>query len=155
MATLSAMQALKARLEASRAAQPAGTQAPALIPQAAIQQAAQVQATPQVSEVEASLLAIPQDMRALEKFDPLAFVTKLANLRQQIEAKAPGVAQYMQEINKNLNQYPELAHLLNDSQLAALTAGLFFLTDTKIAEAVMGKKSGKKVFSESELNAMF
>jgi len=147
------LELLKAKLAAAKAA---GESSTPIAPIAAgkIQTAAQVQQAPTVSAVESSLLVVSEHMKQLEGFDPVAFVGKLAEVRQGVEARAPGIENYFREINKNLNQYSELCHLLNDDQLAALTAGLFYLTDTNMAAAVVTGKS-KKNLTINELEAMF
>lgn len=147
------LELLKAKLAASKAAN-ATTTPIAPIAAGKIQAATSAHIAQAPSAVENSLLVVSEHMRQIEGFDPVAFVTKLAAVRQGVEARAPGIENYFRELNRNLNQYPELCHLLNDDQLAALTAGLFYLTDTNMAAAVVTGKS-KKNLTIDELQAMF
>lgn len=148
--------ALKAKLAASKPAPESASTTPALTPTASskIETAKLSHAPATASAVEQSLLVVSDEMKALTSFDPNAFLLKLVKVHEGVQAKAPGIENYFREINKNLHQYPELVHLLNDDQLAALTSGLFFLTDTKMAEAVVTGRS-KKALSINELDAMF
>lgn len=101
-----------------------------------------------------SLLVVPEDSQKLEGFNANEFVSLLPALRSALDTKAPGIASYLTKINENLNQYQELAHLLNEDQLALLTEGFFFLTDTDIAKAVT-KKNSRAVMTIDLVDKMF
>ena len=100
------------------------------------------------------LLAVHEDMKTIEGFNPDLFVTLLPKLASEIEAKAPGVGRYLEEINKNLTKYQELTHLLNDDQLSVITSGLFFLTDTTMLVAAT-KKGSKAVLTQEQIADFF
>jgi hypothetical protein len=89
------------------------------------------------------ILTISDEMRALEGFNPEEFVQRLVKLAADVESKAPGVATYLQEINKNLNQYPELTHILDDDKLAVLTSGMFFVTGVEMAMVTVKARGPK------------
>lgn len=101
-----------------------------------------------------SLLMIPADAKELEGFAAEEFVGILPQLQAALDAKAPGIAGYLGKINENLNQYQELAHLLNEEQLGVICSGFFFLTDTNMAAAV-GKPRSKKTMTAAMAEALF
>ena len=101
-----------------------------------------------------SLLMIPADAKELEGFAAEEFVGMLPQLQAALDAKAPGIAGYLGKINENLNQYQELAHLLNEEQLGVICSGFFFLTDTNMAAAV-GKPRSKKTMTAAMAEALF
>lgn len=116
--------------------------------------AAATPATPTPEPSLDSILDINKDMEQLEGFDPEEFTTKLQQLSDGLEIRAPGLSNYLQKINTNLNKYPELAHILNDEQLSTIVSGLLFLTNTNMAEAVT-KKGSRGTLSIDESAAMF
>jgi len=101
-----------------------------------------------------SLLIKPQGIDELEDLNADEFLTKLTYLNQAIEAKAPAISTYLQEINKSLVQFQELAHILNEDQIATIVSGLLFLTNTNMAEAVT-KKGSRKVMKIDEVESIF
>lgn len=137
-------------------AQSHGTLGKNLIPSEKIEalKTAEASAPATPSAVESTLLQISEEMREFPDFNPDAFVQKLAILEGQVVAKAPGIASYLQDINRNLRQYPELVHLLNDDQLAVITQGLLFLTNTNMVQIAASGKS-RKTLSTEELTQAF
>lgn len=144
---------------------PTTSAAPAIAPSAAVATllASKLVSVPKESAIEPSeieiaadnvLLAVHEDMKTIEGFNPDVFVTLLPKLASEIEAKAPGVGRYLEEINKNLTKYQELTHLLNDDQLSVITSGLFYLTDTTMLVAAT-KKGSKAVLTQEQIAGFF
>lgn len=83
-------------------------------------------------------------------FDSAKFLRTLDEFKVNLEKSAPGIANYLKDIHANLNQYPELCHLLTDEQLGLIVSGYFSYTDTKMAEVVVKSKKGKVSVNEAE-----
>lgn len=77
---------------------------------------------------------------------------KLSTLDEMLEAQAPGLKNYLLEINEDLRQYPDLVHLLNDEQIKPIYSALRAVTNTvitaKAAKATKEVKGTKKVSAE-------
>lgn len=146
--------AIRERLAAQRAAAPTAgsTLKAAATATKAIVSAAPESAVP--SATESNILRVSEAMTTLQKFDPQNFVNKLVLVRNGVESKAPGVATYLQEINRNLNQYPELVHILNDEQIGVIVSGLLFMTNTNMVQASAAGKR-KAPLTDTELQLMF
>lgn len=100
------------------------------------------------SEELKSLLEIQDPLKELENFNPEQFVSKLPQFAQAIESKAPSVATYLQDIHKNLVQYPELVHILNDEQLSLICQGLLYVTNTEMAKISSNPRTKGKLTVE-------
>jgi hypothetical protein len=92
---------------------------------------------------------------SIQGFNGEAFLTLLNRFELELEAKAPGIASYLKEIHKNLNQYQELSYLLTDEQLNLVASGFFHVTDTKMAEVVVKSKSKKATVTIDEAEKLF
>ncbi len=99
------------------------------------------------------LTKVSPEMSKLEAFDTAKFVANMASLHTALEAKAPGIAGYLRDINRNLNQYQELTHLLNDEQIGVIVSGLLFMSDTQIATVKATSKRG--ALDMTDLEALF
>lgn len=131
------------------------TTAPRAKPTGLVSTTGITEAAPQeMSEAMKALLQITPELDALEELDCKAFVAKLPQLAQGVESRAPGVANYLREILKNLNKYPELTHLLNDDQLGVICSGMLFQTDTEMAQ-LKTKTRGKKELTINEMESIF
>lgn len=84
------------------------------------------------------------EMYQIDGFDPDLFMDNLEKLNAEIEAKAPGIGEYMQGIHRNLSKYPELMHLLEDDQIAVVVSGLLKQTNTELAIKATKTRSTKK-----------
>lgn len=77
---------------------------------------------------------------------------KLSTLDEMLEAQAPGLKNYLLEINEDLRQYPDLVHLLSDEQIKPIYSALRAVTNTvitaKAAKATKEVKGTKKVSAE-------
>lgn len=74
---------------------------------------------------------------------------KLSQLDEMLESQAPGLKNYLLEINEDLRQYPDLVHLLTDEQIRPIYSALRATTNTvitaKAAKANKESKTTKKV----------
>lgn len=77
---------------------------------------------------------------------------KLSILDEMLEAQAPGLKNYLLEINEDLRQYPDLVHLLTDEQIKPIYSALRAVTNTvitaKAAKANKEVKGTKKVSAD-------
>lgn len=77
---------------------------------------------------------------------------KLSQLDEMLESQAPGLKNYLLEINEDLRQYPDLVHLLNDEQIRPIYSALRAVTNTvitaKAAKTNKEVKGTKKVSAE-------
>jgi hypothetical protein len=93
------------------------------------------------------LIQTDQNAEVIAKILP-----KLQQLDEMLESQAPGIKNYLLEINEDLRQYPDLVHLLNDEQIRPIYSALRAVTNTvitaKAAKANKEVKGTKKVSSE-------
>ncbi len=99
------------------------------------------------TETLPTLIADP--LETIVGFDYHKFNGLLSRFAVELEKKAPGIPNYLKEIHNNLNQYPEIVHLLNDTQLNLICSGYFHYTDVKMAEVVVKSKKGKVSVDEA------
>ncbi len=97
------------------------------------------------------------EMYQIAKFDPDSFMSSLSSLQDQLLANAPGMPSYLRQIHQNLKQYPELTHLLDDSQIKIIVSGLLKKTNTDMAAVATKKRGSKKSapLSESMCQELF
>lgn len=87
----------------------------------------------------ASLLGT--DIDKIEGFDASKFFLKLEELSSAIHANAPGVPTYLEQINQQLNQYPELVHKLSPEKIKIVVQGALKITGIQMAEVITKKRS--------------
>lgn len=84
----------------------------------------------------------------LDGFDADAFVGTLRNLDAATVEKTPDIRQFSRSIRKNLEQYPELMHILSDDQLGIICSGVLTLANVETApktKAAQNKQAKKKI----------
>jgi hypothetical protein len=146
-------ESLKEKLARAKA-QNTGTsrvQSPEKIPLVPAAQLAQLEQKQAAAPTPPSPVPNFAELEAIQGFDANNFLSLLSKLHTEVSNKAPGIPTYLKEISKNLNQYQELAYLLNDTQLEILTSGFFAMTNTKMAEVVVKSKKGAVTIDEAEL----
>ena len=90
---------------------------------------------------------LPEEASELDGLDADRFISTLQNLDAATFEKTPDIRTFCREIRKNLEQYPELTHILNDDQLGILVGGYLELKGietapkTKAAKAAVGTKT--------------
>jgi hypothetical protein len=94
-----------------------------------------------------NIIATDQNAEVISRILP-----KLQQLDSMLESQAPGLKNYLLEINEDLRQYPDLVHLLTDEQIKPIYSSLRAITNTvitaKAAKANKEVKGTKKVSSE-------
>lgn len=81
-------------------------------------------------------------------FNTDAFLSNLQNLDAATVEKTPDIRTFSNAIRKNLEEYPELVHILNDRQLQIITSGVLTLAGVETAPKT---ESGKKAAAKREL----
>jgi len=72
------------------------------------------------------LYNVSENLVALDGIDGEEVVTKLRALDYALLAKTPDIGILTIKIRKNLEQYPELTHILTDEQLGIICSGVLF-----------------------------
>jgi hypothetical protein len=121
-----------------------------LIPAATIATAQLAEEANGTEDSEPTPTLLPNPLENIVGFDSRLFLSQLDKFKTCLETKAPGIANYLKDIHSNLNQYPELCHLLTDEQLGLIVSGYFDYTDTKMAEVVVKSRKGKVSVNEAE-----
>ena len=75
---------------------------------------------------------------------------KLANLEESLNTQAPGIANLLRDIHKNLKQDPDLVTILSEAECSVLVRGLKKQTATNIATSAI-KKGTKKAMSKMQV----
>src|SRR5690606_7622616 len=71
---------------------------------------------------------------------------KLKALEEALQTEAPGIENYIKDINNNLREFPELVHLLSDEQIKPIYSAYRAQTGVAIAtKRAKTKKSGTKL----------
>jgi hypothetical protein len=78
---------------------------------------------------------------------------KIERLQSALEAQAPGIENYLSEINEDLRQYPELTFLLSDEEIAPIYAAILKKTNTVIAVKTAKKKGNKGMLDDGQMVA--
>ncbi len=73
-----------------------------------------------------------------------SILPKIAHLQQMLETAAPGIENYLMEINEDLRQYPELTFMLSDEQIAPIYSAIMKREGIALAVKASKKKGSKR-----------
>lgn len=93
------------------------------------------------AQAEKGLYDMPSEASELDGLDADRFITTLQNLDAATFEKTPDIRTFCREIRKNLEQYPELTHILNDEQLGIIVGGYLELKGVETAPKTKAAKS--------------
>lgn len=96
----------------------------------------------------------------LEGFDADQFLRQLQDLDAATVEKSPDIRQFSRLIRKNLEQYPELTHILTDEQLGIITSGILTLAGVETepkTKAAKTKRAKVKIedLGNKDINDLF
>lgn len=74
---------------------------------------------------------------------------KLQSLQIALESENPEIRGYLKAIHTDLAQYPDLAHLLTDEQIAPIYSAIRQQTNVVIEAKAAKKKSGAKATADT------
>lgn len=69
--------------------------------------------------------------------------SRIQSFEENLHSDNPQIGSYLKRINEDLRQYPELEHLLDDSEIAIIYQGMMKMAKEKV-EVKKSKKRGSK-----------
>ena len=93
--------------------------------------------------VDSQAYEVPEELRKIKGLNAELFMANLLSVEQGVKGSGENIQDYLRLIHANLNQYPELTHLLNDDQIALIVQG--FIYESKEQVAVATKRGTKGV----------
>ena len=93
--------------------------------------------------VDSQAYEVPEELRKLKGLNAELFMANLLSVEQGVKGSGENIQDYLRLIHANLNQYPELTHLLNEDQIALIVQG--FIYESKEQVAVATKRGTKGV----------
>lgn len=93
--------------------------------------------------VDSQAYEVPEELRKIKGLNAELFMANLLSVEQGVKGSGENIQDYLRLIHANLNQYPELTHLLNDDQIALIVQG--FIYESKEQVAVATKRGTKRV----------
>lgn len=97
---------------------------------------------------EKGLYTVPDAADGLEGFDGDTFIRNLRDLDAAVVEKTPDIRRFSTLIRENLEQYPELTHILSEEQLGIIVSGVLTTANVDTApksKAAKTKASKKKI----------
>lgn len=96
-----------------------------------------------ISAQERGLYDVPDEARSLDGLDADLLLAKMRDLDAATVAKTPEIPSLCREIRANLEQYPELTHILSDEQLGIIVKGYLVQADVETSPKTTQAKSAK------------
>lgn len=106
------------------------------------------------SQEEKGVYQFNDKIRGVEGLDADEFISKMQMLDQATVDKTPEIRTFMLQIRKNLQQYPELTHILTDEQLHIVVGGALFISGEELAPKTKAAKTRKDNLDIKELSSM-
>lgn len=109
---------------------------------------------------EAGVYSFNDKIRGIEGLDADEFINKMQMLDQATVEKTPDIRTFTLKIRQNLQQYPELTHILTDEQLNIIVSGAIYISGQELLPKTKQGKSAKatldiKKLSEQSLDDLF
>lgn len=97
---------------------------------------------------EKGLYNLSEEVANLDGFNADKFIDNLRELDAATIEKTPDIGNFSRLIRKNLEQYPELVHILADEQLGIIVNGYLTMADVETAPK---SKQGKAALANKKL----
>jgi hypothetical protein len=94
-----------------------------------------------VTSEEIESISFPKEFYEIPEFDAQQFEANVLNMANQLAMDDPDIKTYILEINRNLRQYPQLAHLLTDETRGLIFQGFKYVKKIEIVAKKPAKSS--------------